>query len=236
MKIDIKDVSKVYDGKTVLNDITLNLNDNETLVLIGKSGSGKSTLLRLMSGIEDPSQGNIKINDHEVNTRDFKDKIGFVFQTGSLFGHLTMFDNINVILEKVKKKSKAESKEIIDNLLKQFDLYEHKDKYPHMLSGGQQQRASIVRSLAVNAEIFFFDEPTSALDPILTNEVLKTISKLRELGKKFVVVTHEIGFARQVSDYVVFLDEGEIIEQGSTQILDNPKTDMLKNFLDLVPH
>lgn len=235
MKIAIDQVKKLYGEQVVLDHIDIHLENVEAVVLLGKSGSGKSTLLRLMSGIEGFDSGDIHINDTEVDTRAFKDTIGFVFQTGSLFGHLSLLNNIVLILDKVKKVPRDEAIKRVETLLTQFDLIEHKDKYPHMLSGGQQQRASIVRSLAVNAEIFFFDEPTSALDPILTNEVLNTIKTLREIGKKFFIVTHEVGFAKNVADYVLFLDEGKIVEEGPTDILDNPKTEAFQRFLEMVP-
>lgn len=234
MKIDIANLRKTYGEELVLNDINLQLEDVEAIALLGISGSGKSTLLRLMSGIEGYDAGNILINDQEVNSRAFKDKIGFVFQHGNLFPHMTVLDNIVLILEKVKKKDRNESIEKVEELLTKFGLIEHKDKYPYMLSGGQQQRLSIVRSLAVDAEIFFFDEPTSALDPILTKEVLNMVQALRQLGKKFFIVTHEIGFARHVADYVMFLDDGKIVEHGPKEILDNPQTEELNRFLSMV--
>lgn len=234
MKIDIHQLTKTYDTEVVLDAIDLKLDFVEAVALLGKSGSGKSTLLRLMSGIEGYDSGDIHINDGEVNTRAFKDQIGFVFQHGSLFPHLTVLDNIVLILEKVKKIDKTSATRKVKDLLEKFGLAEHMDKYPYMLSGGQQQRVSIVRSLAVDAEIFFFDEPTSALDPILTKEVLDMVKDLRTLGKKFFIVTHEVGFARKVADYVIFLDEGKIIEEGPIEILDNPVSEAFKGFLSLV--
>ena len=234
MKIDIKNLTKTYNKEVVLDKININLDEIEAVALLGKSGSGKSTLLRLVSGIESFDSGDIRINGSMVNTREFKNKIGFVFQSGSLFPHLTVLNNIVLILEKVKNMEKGAAKIKVESLLDKFGLLEHKDKYPYMLSGGQQQRVSIVRSLAVEAEIFFFDEPTSALDPILTKEVLDMVKELRLLGKKFFIVTHEIGFAKKVADYVLFLDEGKIVEQGGVEILDAPKTEALQRFLSLV--
>lgn len=234
MKIDIQQLTKTYDQEVVLNEINLNLDHVEAVALLGKSGSGKSTLLRLMSGIEGFDKGSILINDSQTNTRAFKDQVGFVFQQGSLFPHLKVLDNIVLILEKVKKVKRDVAIDKVNELLTKFGLGEHKDKYPYMLSGGQQQRVSIVRSLAVEAEIFFFDEPTSALDPLLTKEVLDMVKELRLLGKKFFIVTHEIGFARNVADYVLFLDNGKIVEQGPIEILDNPRSEAFKEFLSLV--
>jgi len=234
MKIEINNLIKCYGKEVVFNDVSLNLEDVEAVALIGKSGSGKSTLLRLLSGIETFDQGSIFINDDIVGTREFKDKIGFVFQTGSLFPHKTVLENIVLILEKIKGLSKEAATDKVEGLLEKFSLLEHKNKYPYMLSGGQQQRVSIVRSLAVEAELFFFDEPTSALDPVLTKEVLDMIKELRILGKKFFIVTHEIGFAKNVADYVLFVEDGKIKEQGHVEILDNPNTDAFKGFLDQV--
>lgn len=234
MKIEIDKVTKTYDDEVVLDQIHLNLDAIEAVALLGKSGSGKSTLLRLMSGIEGFDSGSIRINDSKVDTRAFKDQIGFVFQHGSLFPHLTVLDNIVLILEKVKNVDKDQAVIKVRSLLEKFGLSEHQDKYPYMLSGGQQQRVSIVRSLAVDAEIFFFDEPTSALDPMLTKEVLDMVMALRLLGKKFFIVTHEVSFARNVADYVLFLDEGKIVEQGTVDILDAPQTQAFQEFLSLV--
>lgn len=234
MKIDIKNLSKTYDEEIVLNDITISLEGVEAVAILGKSGSGKSTLLRLMSGIETYDQGDITINDEAIDTRAFKNQIGFVFQHGSLFPHITVIENIVLILEKVKKMKRKEAEKKVKELLGKFDLLEHMNKYPYMLSGGQQQRVSIVRSLAVDAEIFFFDEPTSALDPMLTKEVLDMVKELRQLGKKFFIVTHEIGFAKNVADYILFLDDGKIVEHGGVESLDNPRTVAFKEFLSLV--
>ncbi len=234
MKIDVCNVSKSYDDELVLDSININVSGVEAVVLLGISGSGKSTLLRLMSGMEAGYTGEIKINDEAVNTRAFKDKVGFVFQTGSLFPHLTLIDNIVLILDKVKKVPREKAIATVTDLLERFSLIEHKDKYPSMLSGGQQQRASIVRSLALGAEIFFFDEPTSALDPILTNEVLDTIKELRKLGKSFIIVTHEVAFAKEAADYVVFLHGSNIVEQGDIALLDKPESVEFRDFLNMV--
>ncbi len=234
MNIRVENLYKKYGEETILKDINIDIKDREAVVLLGVSGSGKSTLLRLLSGIECAYEGLIRIDEQEVNTRAFKEKIAFVFQTGSLFPHLTLMNNIVLILHKIKKVPKKEAIERVNDLLERFSLIEHKDKYPYQLSGGQEQRASIVRSLALGAEIFFFDEPTSALDPILTNEVLDTITELRLLGKKFIIVTHEIAFAKRAADYVFFLHESQIIEQGDISLIDHPQTPEFKDFLDKV--
>lgn len=234
MKIEINNLTKKYGAEVVFNDVSLNLEEVEAVALIGKSGSGKSTLLRLLSGIETFDKGSIFINDDIVETREFKDKIGFVFQTGSLFPHKTVLENIVLILEKIKGIKREAAIIKVEGLLEKFSLLEHKNKYPYMLSGGQQQRVSIVRSLAVDAELFFFDEPTSALDPVLTKEVLDMIKELRVLGKKFFIVTHEIAFAKKVADYVLFVEEGKIKEHGGVEILESPTTDVFKKFLEQV--
>ncbi len=234
MKINVTDLVKKYNEERVLDNLNITVDNVQSVVLLGKSGSGKSTLLKVLSGIENYDEGTVKINDEDVNTRVFKDKIGFVFQTGSLFSHLTLLDNIVLILEKIKKVDKVTAINKVEALFKQFSLIEHKDKYPHMLSGGQQQRAVIVRSLAIDAQLLFLDEPTSALDPILTFEVLSTIRKLKELNKKFVIVTHEIAFAKEIADYVIFLEDGKIVEEGTKKILEQPKTEQLKTFLSMV--
>ncbi len=234
MKIQVNNLTKKYDNELILDNINIDIKHAEAVVLLGISGSGKSTLLRLLSGMEADYEGSISINDDNVNTREFKDKVGFVFQTGSLFPHLTLINNIVLILNKIKKIPKNEAIQTVTDLLTRFSLIEHKDKFPYQLSGGQAQRASIVRSLALGAEIFFFDEPTSALDPILTNEVLDTITELRLLGKKFIIVTHEIAFARRAADYLIFLQDSKITEQGNISLLDKPNSAELKSFLDMV--
>ena len=234
MNIDIRGLNKKYNNEIVLKDFDLVLENVEAVAVLGKSGSGKSTLLRLISGIEGYDEGTIRIDKQEVSQREFKDRVGFVFQSSSLFPHLTVFNNIVLILNKIKGVPKEMAEKKVTDLLTRFGLIEHKDKYPYMLSGGQQQRVSIVRALALDVDIFFFDEPTSALDPILTKEVLDMVKELRLLGKKFFIVTHEVGFARKVADYVIFLNEGRIIEQGSIEIIDDPKTEAFKEFLSIV--
>lgn len=234
MKIDIKNLVKSYGDEVVLDNVSLKLDDVEAVAILGVSGSGKSTLLRLLSGIEKFDSGNITVDDRDIYSREYKDTIGFVFQTDSLFPHLTVENNIVLILTKIKGVEKEEAVMRTRDLLEQFGLIEHADKYPYQLSGGQTQRVSIVRSLAVEAGLFFFDEPTSALDPILTVEVLEMIHKLRVLDKKFFIVTHEIGFARNVADYIVFIDEGKIVEHGPVSILDNPSSAQFKNFLSKI--
>jgi polar amino acid transport system ATP-binding protein len=236
MKLHLDNLSKTYD-KNVLKDINLKVEDKKVIGIIGPSGGGKSTLLRILAGIEEADQGSIAINGSKIskeNMNIYHKKIGFVFQNHSLFPHLSVLKNITLILEKVHKKNKNKAEKKAKRLLKKFGLIEHIHKKPSQLSGGQSQRVSIVRSLSIDPDILFFDEPTSALDPILTFEVLETIIKLREEEKDFIIVTHEIGFAKEVADYIVFIDKGSIIEHGTASILDTPKSPELIEFLSKV--
>lgn len=237
MKLHCENVSHLYEGKKVLDDVTLHIENASAIALLGPSGAGKSTLLRLLSKIETPTQGKINVDGMDVihvSEKEYFKHIGFVFQHHGLFPHLSAFHNVTIVLEKVHNKSKKEAVAIAEALFEQFELTDHQHKKPAQLSGGQAQRVSIIRSLAASPLILFFDEPTSALDPILTKEVLHAIIKLRKQNIKFVIVTHEIAFARQVADVFIYMEEGKIIESGPIQQLDNPKTEPLKRFLDFV--
>jgi polar amino acid transport system ATP-binding protein len=237
MKINLANINHAYHGKAILQDISLNLEHAEAIAIIGPSGAGKSTLLRLMSKIENPDSGAIFVSDIDVvqtEAKDYYKKVGFVFQSHNLFPHLTALRNITLVLEKVHNKSPEEAKRLAVDLLTQFELIEHMNKKPIQLSGGQAQRVSIIRSLAINPEVMFLDEPTSALDPILTREVLRTILKLREKNMRFVIVTHELGFAKKVADYILFMEDGRIVEHGPISILDKPQTESLKEFVEFV--
>jgi len=239
MKLTIEKLLKQYNDNSVLNEISVHIEQHQIIAFLGASGSGKSTLLRLIAGLEPFQGGSLSVNDHLLDQDDAKivehrKCIGFVFQDHNLFNHLTVMDNLLLVLEKVHKRSRVEAIPEIHSLLKDFDLYEHKDKYPHQLSGGQSQRVSIVRALSIKPELILLDEPTSSLDPILTYEVLSAVKKLAEEEIDFVIVTHEIGFAKSVADYIIFMDEGDIIEHGPNSILDNPQSDKLKNFLEKV--
>jgi len=237
MKINLANINHAYHGKAILQDISLKLEHAEAIAIIGPSGAGKSTLLRLMSKIENPDSGEIFVNDIDVvqtEAKDYYKKVGFVFQSHNLFPHLTALRNITLVLEKVHNKSPEEAKRLAIDLLTQFELIEHMNKKPIQLSGGQAQRVSIIRSLAINPEVMFLDEPTSALDPILTREVLRTILKLREKKMRFVIVTHELGFAKKVADYILFMEDGRIVEHGPISILDKPQTESLKEFVEFV--
>ena len=237
MELKLHGVNKTYDGKDILIDINLDIKNESGIAIIGPSGAGKSTLLRLLSLIEKPDSGEIHVNKYDLNEvipEDYYKKIGFVFQAHTLFPHLTVLRNITLILEQVHNKTKEEANKIALDLLNRFDLGEHIHKRASQLSGGQSQRVSIVRGIAINPEVLFFDEPTSALDPVLTQEVLNTILKLREEEMNFVIVTHEILFAKKAADFIIFMDCGKIVEMGHVDILENPQTDELKKFLSNV--
>ena len=234
MKIELKNLSHTYDVE-VLHDLNLVLEKYNAVALLGVSGSGKSTLIRLMAGLEKPTSGNIYVNDFDViNDPDYKKNVGFVFQSHNLFPHLTLKRNISLILEKTRGFSKEDAERIAIENLTLLKLEDQMDKIPRNVSGGQAQRASIARALSINPDIIFLDEPTASLDPILTDEVLKAIEELREMGKDFVLVTHVISFVRDFANYVVFMENGHIIEQGSPKILDAPQTDELKAFMKKV--
>lgn len=233
MKIELKGISKSYDKK-VLDNIELDLDGYNTIAIIGKSGCGKSTLQRLMTGLEAPDAGEININGHPVEQKmmnDYHRKIGIVFQQHNLFPHLSLLQNITLILEKTYRMPAGEAKEKALGLLRRLHLEDELSKKPRFVSGGQAQRASIARALSTDPELVFMDEPTAALDPILTREVLDAVLDLKKSGTKFVFVTHEISFVRQFAEYVLFMDEGGIAEQGEVGILDNPETEKLQNFL-----
>jgi len=237
MELIIKNITKKYDDKIILDNVNEHIQDRSAIAIIGPSGAGKSTLLRLLSLIEKPDEGSICVNNNhldEVNEDEYFKKIGFVFQAHTLFPHLSVLRNITLILEKVHNIDKVESKRRAMELLNKFELGDHVHKTASQLSGGQSQRVSIVRSLAIKPEVLFLDEPTSALDPVLTQEVLNTILKLREEHMNFVIVTHEILFAKKAADYIIFMEEGRIIESGDVSILNNPKTDELKQYLSNV--
>ncbi len=237
MNLNIKNLTKIYGEQTVLDNLCLNLKDVHALVIIGPSGGGKSTLLRILAGLEPPENGLIKINNEvisfeEKNLRDYRKRVGVVFQAFNLFPHLSAIENITLPLIKVHKISKKEARERAVSLFEKFQLEEHVHKKPSQLSGGQQQRVAIIRAMALDAKFLLLDEPTSALDPALTSEVLDTILTLRKEKKDLVLITHEMGFAKNVADHVIFVDQGKVIEQGKPMdILSNPKTEELKIFL-----
>lgn len=236
MDIKLTNVIKSYPkSENVLNEISLDLKDIKCLGIIGESGCGKSTLLRQLAGIEDPDSGDIEINGVSPiqQKKLLQSKIGVVFQQHNLFPHLSVHKNISLILEKILKLEKSEASTRTDEVLKQLFILDQKDKKPSEISGGQAQRASIARALATKPELIFLDEPTAALDPVLTNEVLKAVTELKDKGIEFIFVTHEISFLKDFADYIIFLKSGEICEHGRVECLKSPKTNSLKDFLKM---
>ncbi len=233
MILRLDNICKDYD-KEILKNVSIDIDGYSAVAIIGASGCGKSTLLRLLSAIELPESGSIQINSDivdEDNLSVFQKKIGFVFQKHNLFPHLTLKKNITLILEKTRGYSKNEADNIATDILTKLRLDDQMDKLPRHVSGGQSQRASIARALSTNPDLLILDEPTASLDPILTHEVLDVIRNLRDMGKDFIFVTHEIEFVKKFADYFVFMDEGEIIEHGKIKNIENPQTDKLKRFL-----
>ena len=241
--LEIRNIEKYYGKKRILKDISFELEKGQTLSIIGSSGSGKTTLLRCINLLEMADGGQIVLNGevlYDANKADeIKDRqasnirrhFGLVFQQFNLFPQYTALENVTLAskLKGIDIKDKARA------LLEQMDLSDRMNYYPHQLSGGQQQRVAIARALALEPDVLCFDEPTSALDPMLTNEVLKVIQELAKKKMTMIVVTHEIGFARQVSDRVIFMDEGEIVETGtSRQVIDEPQNEKTKRFLSSI--
>lgn len=239
MELSIQNLNKTYGENHVLKDLHIDIQNVSNIAIIGPSGGGKTTLLRIIAGLETADSGSLvidgvdQITDDEKALQKLRSEKGFVFQSHSLFSHMSVLENITFPLTKLQKIDKTEALKTANELLERFGLWEHKDKLPDKLSGGQQQRVAIVRAIALNTKLMLFDEPTSALDPILTEEVLTMIAELGDIGKEFMIVTHAIGFARDFSDYVLYIDKGKILEHGK-DIIQNPKTDELKYFLSKV--
>ncbi len=234
MRIEVKGLTKSYDGKSVLNALDLVLGDVKVIGIIGGSGCGKSTLLRQLTGIETPESGSVKINGIELNSENLKayqKRIGVVFQKHNLFPHLTVEENITLILRKTIGMSRSEAEVRCSQVLTEFQLSDQRNKIPSKISGGQAQRASIARAVATEPDLIFLDEPTAALDPILTKEVLNSIQLLKSDGAEFIFVTHEMDFLRKFADYFIFMDEGSIIEHGVIEKLETPDTKRLKIFV-----
>lgn len=230
MKIEINHITHTYDVD-VLHDISFSLEGYKSIAIIGISGSGKSTLLRLMSGLEKPTSGHILIDEQHVLDPDYKKHIGFIFQHHNLFPHLSLEENITLVLEKTRGIDKVTAKETAHKYLSLLHLDDQVYKKPKNVSGGQAQRASIARALSVDPSTIFMDEPTASLDPILTFEVLSAVQELRVLGKNFVFVTHVLSFVRDFADYVIFMHDGQIAEHGTPDILDHPKHQAFKDFM-----
>ncbi len=234
MQLKLENVTKLYDGKTILDGLNLDLDGVKVVGIIGESGCGKSTLLRQLAGIEFPDSGNVTVNGTRVTQQSliaYQKKIGVVFQRHCLFPHLTVERNIMLILTKAAGLEKAAAQERCDTILKKFQLTDQAHKIPAKISGGQAQRASIARAICTRPEMLFLDEPTASLDPLLTKQVLDSIKQLKSDGAEFVFVTHEMGFLREFADYFVFMDEGNIIEHGSIEDLAQPETEKLRIFI-----
>ncbi len=238
--IDVKNLSKSFGDNLVLNDISEHIYPGDKVVIIGPSGSGKSTFLRCLNLMEYPSSGTITFDgvettDPKVNIDEVRRKMGMVFQHFNLFPNMTIKKNITLAPVRTKLMTQAEADEKAMQLLRRVGLEEKADAYPSQLSGGQKQRIAIVRALAMNPKVILFDEPTSALDPEMVGEVLAVMKELAEEGMTMVVVTHEMGFAREVGNRVLFMDEGKIVEQGTpAEVFGNPKHPRLQDFLSKV--
>ncbi|WP_069999833.1 amino acid ABC transporter ATP-binding protein [Cellulosilyticum sp. I15G10I2] len=238
--IKINNLYKSFGDLQVLKGITDYVDKGEVVVIIGPSGSGKSTYLRCVNLMEAPTSGQILIDNIDItapktNINEVRQKVGMVFQHFNLFPHMTVLENITLAPIKLKNMSKEEASKIAYRLLDKVGLREKADEYPNRLSGGQKQRIAIARSLAMNPEVMLFDEPTSALDPEMVKEVLEVIKELVHEGMTMMIVTHEMGFAKEVGTRLLFMDEGRIIEEGNPRdIFDNPREERTKAFLSKV--
>ncbi len=238
--IEIKDLHKYFGSLEVLKGIDFHVDAGEVVCVIGPSGSGKSTLLRCVNRLEEPTSGTILIEGDDITDIDadvdaLRTKIGMVFQQFNLFPHLTVLKNLTIAQRRVLKRSKAESEQIAREMLERVGLSEKVDEFPARLSGGQQQRVAIARALSMRPDMMLFDEPTSALDPELIGEVLDVMRSLAEDGMTMLVVTHEMSFAEEVADRVVFMDAGVVVEEGRpSKILNDPDTDRARRFLRMV--
>ncbi len=235
--ITVKNLQKSFDDLHVLRGVDQHITQGEKLCLIGPSGSGKTTFLRCLNLLETPTGGQIffegqDITDPRCDINKVRQQMGMVFQQFNLFPHLTILRNITLAPMKLKGMAKSEAEDRAMELLKRVGLEEKAKAFPRQLSGGQQQRIAIVRALAMNPKVMLFDEPTSALDPEMVGEVLEVMTDLAKAGMTMVVVTHEMGFARQVADHVIFMDGGYIVEQGRPEeVLDNPRQPRTQDFL-----
>ncbi len=235
--IELKDVNKWFGEFQVLKDISLTVNQKEKIVICGPSGSGKSTLIRCINRLEEHQEGTIIVDDTEIsadtkNIEAIRAEVGMVFQQFNLFPHLSILDNCTLAPIWVKKMPKKQAEELAMQNLKRVQIDDQAFKFPGQLSGGQQQRAAIARALCMEPKIMLFDEPTSALDPEMIKEVLDVMVDLAKGGMTMIVVTHEMGFAKEVADRVVFMADGEIVEVGTpTEIFDNPQEERTKKFL-----
>jgi len=238
--IQASNLHKKFSSLHVLNGINTRIGQGEVVVIIGPSGSGKSTFLRCLNLLEEPTDGEIifegtSITDKKNDVNKLREKMGMVFQQFNLFPHMTVMENITLAPRKVKKLNKEKADAIAISLLKRIGLEDKAHAYPNQLSGGQKQRIAIARALAMSPDVMLFDEPTSALDPEMVGEVLDVMKKLAAEGMTMVVVTHEMGFAKEVGSRVLFMDEGRIVEEGNPEeVFNNPKHPRTKDFLGKV--
>lgn len=236
--ISIKDLKKRFGDNEVLKDIDIEIQDGEVVSLIGSSGSGKSTLLRCINLLETPTSGEIYIDgvnilDKSVDLNKLRQNVGMVFQQFNLFPNMSVIENIKLAPKKIRKMSDEKVTKMAMKLLRDVGLADKADAMPKQLSGGQKQRVAIARALAMEPKIMLFDEPTSALDPEMIGEVLDVISKVAKKGITMIIVTHEMKFARDISDRILFLDKGRIIENGTPEeVMDHPKTERVKRFFE----
>ena len=235
--IKVENLTKSFGELEVLKGINQEIKDGEVVVVIGPSGSGKSTFLRCLNLLEEPTSGKIFVDDEEITSKDIdinkvREEMGMVFQSFNLFNNLNIIDNITLAPTLVKKMGKEEAEKKAMELLERVGLPDKRDSYPKSLSGGQKQRIAIARALAMNPKVMLFDEPTSALDPEMVGEVLDIMKDLAKEGMTMVVVTHEMGFAREVGDRILFMDGGYIVEEGSPEeVFGNPQNERTQNFL-----
>lgn len=235
--ISVKNLKKSFQGTEVLKGINVEIDKGDVICVIGPSGSGKSTFLRCLNLLEQPSDGHIvfegdDLMNKKIDLNAHRQKMGMVFQQFNLFPHMTIMDNLTCAPVMLKKSAKAEAEKKAMELLARVGLADRADSYPNQLSGGQKQRVAIVRALCMEPDVMLFDEPTSALDPEMVGEVLDVMKELAKDGMTMVVVTHEMGFAREVSNRVIFLDDGVIAEEGTPdQIFGRPQSERLKSFL-----
>lgn len=239
--VQVRGISKEFPGGIrALSDVSLDVERGTVVCVIGPSGSGKSTLLRCLNGIEDTDGGDIivdgiPLDQNRKNRLEIRKEVGMVFQSFNLFPHMTVERNITLAQQRVRGRNEAESKRVAHELLEKVGISEKAAAYPAQLSGGQQQRVAIARALAMNPKVMLFDEATSALDPEMIGEVLSVMRSLAQEGMTMIVVTHEMGFAREVADTVVFMDEGEIVEVGeAVSLFEHPKEPRTKKFLSQV--
>lgn len=240
--IQVKDLVKTYNhgGVVALNHCSLNVKKGQVIAVIGPSGSGKSTMLRSLNLLEEPTDGKIYFNGVDLTSKKIdlnlhRQKMGMVFQHFNLFPHKTVLENIMLAPVTLQLKPEDEIKHMALQLLDRVGLLDKADEYPNMLSGGQKQRIAIVRALAMEPEVMLFDEPTSALDPEMVGEVLDVMKELAKEGMTMIVVTHEMAFAREVADEIIFMADGEIVEKGTPEeIFDHPQMERTKNFIDKV--